>query len=116
MRYVLALLLMSSAAFAQEGTIERPLHLTCETFKQIIARAVRAKEADLVSGDMTVVAQDAKQVPPVLLGCPGESHIVCLTETAVEGATGTRVGITGRIAGVGRNYVSVDPCGVSRAR
>lgn len=112
---LLSLLLFASAAEAEEapsGTMEHPMRLDCRNLGAVIA--ARQGEGAVVSGALTVVAEDDGAVPPVVLGCPGKRHIVCVMETPSGARTGARLSLAGRLSAIGSNYAMVDPCGVHR--
>lgn len=115
-RFLVALLLAASSASAQDsetGTMDHPMHLDCKTLGAVIA--ARRGEGSVVAGSLTVMAEDDAAVPPVILGCAGQRHIVCVMETPSGAQPARLVGIAGRISAVGSNYVMVDPCGVRPA-
>jgi hypothetical protein len=94
------------------GTDERPLSLTCENLVKTIRSPSRAEGSPVIAGTMTVVAEDDANVPPALLGCKGDRHIICVMETPSSANPGDVVDIAGRLSQMGENYVMVDPCGV----
>jgi hypothetical protein len=107
--------ILASVAHAAErsGTVENPIPLTCESLGEIIRSHDAFDDGAVIAGTMTVETEDDTVVPPAILGCEGDRHIVCVMETPSSAKRGALVTIAGRMSRIGDNYIMVDPCGVS---
>jgi len=99
-------------AYAEEGTADHPLALTCENLKEMIAGNRDRTDGPVIAGTMTIEAEDDTRTPPIALGCKGDTHVVCVMELPSSVAIGTEVKIQGRMSKIGQNYAGIDPCGV----